>query len=100
VYADQTITDVSTLSNKTLTITGYGTTPKEITHSAPGALFGLSGSDSLILDGYITLNGQDNDNSPYSLVEVSGGTPLEMKGHAKITGCITGDRGRSRADID
>jgi hypothetical protein len=94
LYANQIIAYGTGLANKTLTLTGYGEN-RTITHTPGAAMFALAGSDHLILDANITLDGEgtgwgdtwyNNDNEG-PLVSVTGSsTTLEMKGNAIITG--------------
>jgi hypothetical protein len=96
LYANQIIANGTGLANKTLTLTGYGEN-RNITHEPGAAMFTLAGSDRLILDANITLDGEGsgssetsvNDNQKQPLVSVTGAT-LEMMGNATITGLRNG----------
>jgi hypothetical protein len=104
LYANQTIANGTGLANKTLTLTGYGEN-RNITHAAGAAMFTLAGSDRLILDANITLDGEGagsgeasvNDNQKQPLVSVTGaGATLEMMGNATITGLRNGQNDTSQ----
>jgi hypothetical protein len=89
LYEDVQISNDTGLGNKTLTITGYGTTAKKITHNAQGKMFALDNNDKLILAGRISLDGANVNPNNDPLVNIAGSATLEMKDHATITGVTT-----------
>jgi uncharacterized repeat protein (TIGR02543 family) len=75
----------------TLTITSIGETPVVISKGGAGALFAVNGGATLVIDGYVTLQGISNNT--YSLVTVGANGNLELKGNAKITGNTSSNSG-------
>jgi uncharacterized repeat protein (TIGR02543 family) len=87
----------------TLTITSVDTTERTISKgtAANGTVFTVGGtltggtvtpsSAKLVIDGTVTLQGKDSNNS--SVVRVTYGGSLELKGNAKITGNSTSSDG-------
>ena len=77
----------STLSKSgvTLTITSVDDTERVISKGTDnGAVFTVSGTAKLVIDGHITLQGKNNNDS--AVVNVQTNSSLELKGYAKITG--------------
>jgi hypothetical protein len=66
---------------------------KVITHTGQWKMFDLDGNDELILDGYITLDGQSADNGPNPLVNIAGSAAMVMKDHATITAGYNNNNG-------
>jgi hypothetical protein len=93
IYANQDIAAAHggnglLVNNKTITVKGYGSSVKKITHSQDESMFTVNGTASLILEGAITLDGSTYtyNTTSWPLVNVSGNGSLTMKGRAKISG--------------